>query len=135
MYYSPEKEAETATPEETILEIAEVEKDWKGPQGSHQLQVTEWDITEILSSWTGIPVYQLTEEERELFGAQLGSILAYVEKLNELDTSQVEPTAHTAGLSIVFRQDAVRPSTPRREILANAPAKAYGCYLVPKILD
>ena len=76
----------------------------------------------------------LTEEERELFGAQLGSILAYVEKLNELDTSDVPPTAHVMGLSNVFRDDVVRPSTPRDAILSNAPARAYGCYLVPKVL-
>ena len=51
--------------QETILEIAESEKDWKIPYQSHQMQVTEHEITEILSSWTGIPVYQLTEEETE----------------------------------------------------------------------
>jgi aspartyl-tRNA(Asn)/glutamyl-tRNA(Gln) amidotransferase subunit C len=77
----------------------------------------------------------LTEEERELFGAQLASILAYMEKLNELDTSDVPPTAHVMGLRNVFRDDAERPSTAREQMLANAPAKAYGCYLVPKILD
>ncbi len=46
-----------------IDEITEREKDWKLPNGSHQIQVTEDEIAEILSSWTGIPVYQLTEEE------------------------------------------------------------------------
>ena len=49
--------------QEIILEIAQSEEDWKLPEQSHQLRVTEDDITEILSSWTGIPVYQLTEEE------------------------------------------------------------------------
>ncbi len=77
----------------------------------------------------------LSEEERRLFGAQLASILAYVEKLNELDTSGVEPTAHVMGLTNVFRDDAEAPSTPREAMLANAPAHACGCYLVPKILD
>jgi ATP-dependent Clp protease ATP-binding subunit ClpC len=51
--------------QETILEIAESEKDWKIPHQAHQLQVTEYEVTEILSAWTGIPVYQLTEEETE----------------------------------------------------------------------
>jgi len=51
--------------QEVILDIAESEKDWKVPHQSHQLQVTEEDITDILSSWTGIPVYQLTEAESE----------------------------------------------------------------------
>ena len=51
--------------QDIILDIAESEKDWKVPHQSHQLQVTEDDITDILSSWTGIPVYQLTEAESE----------------------------------------------------------------------
>jgi aspartyl-tRNA(Asn)/glutamyl-tRNA(Gln) amidotransferase subunit C len=76
----------------------------------------------------------LSEGERELFGAQLASILAYVEKLNELDTADVPPTTHVLGLHSVFRDDAERPSTPREAILANAPAQACGCYLVPKVL-
>ncbi len=48
---------------EIMEEMAQLEEDWKIPLGSHQLQVTEADIADILSSWTGIPVSQLTEEE------------------------------------------------------------------------
>ncbi|MBC7230816.1 MAG: ATP-dependent Clp protease ATP-binding subunit [Actinobacteria bacterium] len=48
---------------EIVEEMAQLEEDWKMPLGSHQLQVTEADIADILSSWTGIPVSQLTEEE------------------------------------------------------------------------
>ena len=77
----------------------------------------------------------LAEAERELFGSQLASILAYFEKLNELDTSDVPPTPHVMGLRNVFREDAVQESTARERMLANAPAKAHGCYLVPKIID
>jgi len=59
-----EKAAALRDKERAIIEeIAEREKDWKLPDGSHQIQVTEDHIAEILSSWTGIPVYQLTEEE------------------------------------------------------------------------
>ncbi len=77
----------------------------------------------------------LSEAERELFGSQLASVLAYFEKLAELDTSDVAPTAHVMGLRNVFRDDVERPSAPREAMLANAPAQACGCYLVPKILD
>ncbi len=77
----------------------------------------------------------LSEDERRVFGAQLASILAYVEKLNELDTAGVEPASGATGLCNVFREDAEAPSTPREAMLANAPARACGCYLVPKILD
>ncbi len=59
-----EKAAALRDKERAIIdEITAREKDWKMPDGSHQIQVTEEDIAEILSSWTGIPVYQLTEEE------------------------------------------------------------------------
>jgi aspartyl-tRNA(Asn)/glutamyl-tRNA(Gln) amidotransferase subunit C len=78
---------------------------------------------------------KLTDTERELFGSQLADVLTYVEKLNELDTDDVEPTAHVMGLHNVFRDDAVRPSPPRAVMLANAPQQACGCFLVPKILD
>ena len=78
---------------------------------------------------------ELTDDEREVFGAQLASILAYMEKLEELDTTDVAPTAHVMGLRNVFRDDVERASTAREQMLANAPAKAHGCYLVPKILD
>jgi aspartyl-tRNA(Asn)/glutamyl-tRNA(Gln) amidotransferase subunit C len=77
---------------------------------------------------------ELTDAERGLFGSQLASVLAYVEKLNELDTAAVEPMAHGMGLHNVFRDDVVQPSTPRAAMLANAPDQACGTYLVPRIL-
>lgn len=78
---------------------------------------------------------ELTDEERTLFGSQLAGVLDYVEKLNELNTETVPPTAHVMGLSNVFRDDVARPSPPREVMLANAPQQACGCFLVPKILD
>jgi aspartyl-tRNA(Asn)/glutamyl-tRNA(Gln) amidotransferase subunit C len=77
----------------------------------------------------------LTDAERQRFGAQLASVLAYFEKLDELDTAGVPPTVCVTGLRNVFRGDVERPSTPREAITANAPAEAYGCYLVPRIID
>lgn len=77
----------------------------------------------------------LTPEEEEKLGAQLGNILHYIEKLNELDVSQVEPTAHAVPMVNVTRPDEVRPSLPSDEALRNAPAKASGLFLVPKIVE
>lgn len=77
----------------------------------------------------------LTPEELQTFGAQLGQILAYMEKLNELDVAQVEPTAHAVPLTNVTRADEVRPSLSNEEALRNAPAKANGLFLVPKIVE
>ena len=78
---------------------------------------------------------ELSETERELFGSQLASVLAYVEKLEELDTADVPAMDCVMGLHNVFRDDVERPSAPRGAITANAPSRAHGCYLVPKIID
>lgn len=77
----------------------------------------------------------ISEEEKELFGAQLSKILEYIEKLNELDTSQVEPTSHVVALTNVMREDVSAPCLPREEALQNAPDKADGFYRVPRIIE
>ena len=78
---------------------------------------------------------RLTPDEEEKFGAQLGQLLGYIEKLNELDVSQVEPTAHAVPMINVTRPDEVRPSMTHEEALRNAPASANGLFLVPKIVE
>jgi aspartyl-tRNA(Asn)/glutamyl-tRNA(Gln) amidotransferase subunit C len=77
----------------------------------------------------------LSPEEVQRMAAQLGQILGYMEKLNELDVSHVEPTAHAVPLVNVMRPDEVRPSLPSGEALRNAPAKANGLFVVPKIVE
>jgi aspartyl-tRNA(Asn)/glutamyl-tRNA(Gln) amidotransferase subunit C len=77
----------------------------------------------------------LTPEEEQKLGAQLGDILGYIEKLKEVDVSQVEPTAHAFPLVNVTRADEVRPSMPHEDALLNAPAKANGLFMVPKIVE
>ena len=77
----------------------------------------------------------LTPDEEQKIGAQLGNILGYIEKLRELDVSGVEPTAHAMPLINVVRPDEIRPSLPTEEALRNAPAKANGLFLVPKIVE
>jgi aspartyl-tRNA(Asn)/glutamyl-tRNA(Gln) amidotransferase subunit C len=77
----------------------------------------------------------LTPDEQQKFGAQLSNILGYIAKLNELDVSQIQPTAHAVPLVNVFRPDEVRPSLPNDEALRNAPASANGLFMVPKIVE
>ena len=77
----------------------------------------------------------LSPAEEQKLGAQLGNILGYIEKLRELDVSQVEPTAHAVPLINVTRPDEIRPSLPTEEALRNAPAQANGLFLVPKIVE
>jgi aspartyl-tRNA(Asn)/glutamyl-tRNA(Gln) amidotransferase subunit C len=77
----------------------------------------------------------LTEQEVQEFTGQLGAILEYVEKMNELDTSNVEPLAHCLPISNVFRQDCVKNSLGTEKVLANAPERDGAFFKVPKILD
>ena len=65
---------------------------------------------------------------------QLGRILAYVEKLDELDTSGVVPTTHALAVTNAFRQDVVRPSLSPQEALANGPLVNGEAFVVPKVI-
>jgi aspartyl-tRNA(Asn)/glutamyl-tRNA(Gln) amidotransferase subunit C len=77
----------------------------------------------------------LTPEEEQKIGAQLGSVLGYIEKLKEVDVSGVEPTAHAFPMVNVMRQDEIQPSMPHEDALRNAPAQANGLFMVPKIVE
>ena len=77
----------------------------------------------------------LTPEEEKKFGAQLGSVLGYVEKLKEVDVSGIEPMAHAVPLVNVTRPDEVRPSMSNEAALRNAPAQANGLFMVPRIVE
>lgn len=77
----------------------------------------------------------LSEEEKDLFGPQLSAILGYMEKLNELDTKDIEPTSHVLSLNNVMRDDMPSPSIAREEALLNAPSCTDKFYRVPKIIE
>ena len=77
----------------------------------------------------------LTPDEEQKISAQLGNILGYIEKLKEVDVTGVEPTAHAFPLVNVTRPDEVRPSISNEDALRNAPAKANGLFMVPKIVE
>jgi aspartyl-tRNA(Asn)/glutamyl-tRNA(Gln) amidotransferase subunit C len=77
----------------------------------------------------------LTDEEKVRFGSQLESIISYMDKLNELDTKDVEPTSHIISMSNVVRDDLPEPSLPRDEALRNAPDSTSEFYRVPKIIE
>jgi len=77
----------------------------------------------------------LSEEEVKLFSEQLGGILQYVEKLNELDTSGVEPLAHVGAHVNVLRADQVRESLTPDEATSNAPDRDGPFFRVPKVVE
>ncbi len=76
----------------------------------------------------------LAPEEIEVFTRQLNDILAYVEKLQELDTTGVAPLAHVIPVSNVWREDAVREGLDRDKALENAPAREEGAFVVPRVI-
>ena len=70
----------------------------------------------------------------EKFAGQIGEILDYVDKLNEVDTAGVKPTSHAISLTNAFREDENRQHLDREKALANAPDKENGNFVVPKIV-
>ncbi|MFZ1082787.1 MAG: Asp-tRNA(Asn)/Glu-tRNA(Gln) amidotransferase subunit GatC [Candidatus Kryptoniota bacterium] len=78
---------------------------------------------------------EFNEDEKAKFTEQFNEILAFMEKLNELDTSKVEPLSHVIELRNVFREDVVKPSLPTEEALKNAPSKTEKFFKVPKVID
>ena len=78
---------------------------------------------------------KLTEAEVALFQGQLSEILEYAERLDELDTEQIQPTAGVLPLQYVMRSDVLSASFPRDSMLANAPAVQDGFVKVQVVLD
>ena len=77
----------------------------------------------------------LSDQEKELFREQLSSILEYAQRLQQLDTSAIPPTATVLPLENVMRDDQVRPSLPLADVLANAPNTEDGHFRVPVVLE
>lgn len=77
----------------------------------------------------------LTDEELERMRQQLDAILAYIDKLRELDVEGVEPTAHAVPLVNVMRDDELTPSLSQEAALANAPDRAGEFFRVPRIIE
>lgn len=78
---------------------------------------------------------ELADAEKEQFTGQLNAILKYAEKLNELDTDNVEPTSHVLNVTNVMREDVVKPSLPIEKVLQNAPDEEEGQIKVPAVLE
>jgi aspartyl-tRNA(Asn)/glutamyl-tRNA(Gln) amidotransferase subunit C len=78
---------------------------------------------------------ELSEEEMATFGNQLEQILTYMEQLNRLDTTGVEPTSHAIPIHNVFREDESRPSFPQEEVLSISPDQENGHFKVPRIIE
>ncbi|WP_302627048.1 Asp-tRNA(Asn)/Glu-tRNA(Gln) amidotransferase subunit GatC [uncultured Eubacterium sp.] len=78
---------------------------------------------------------ELSDEEKEKAKQDMGKMLDYIDKLNELDTSEVEPMSHVFPVNNVFREDIVTNGDDRENILKNAPEEREGAFVVPKTFD
>jgi len=77
---------------------------------------------------------EFTATEKETFTHQLNAILTYVEQLNKLDTTAVEPLSHVIDFQNVFREDIAKPGLTPSDALKNAPAKTEKFFKVPKVI-
>ena len=78
---------------------------------------------------------ELSREEKQAMTSQLRDVLRYVEKLNELDTEAVEPTAHILPVRNVARADTLRPSLDPKDVLRNAPRRTGELFQVPRVVE
>jgi len=78
---------------------------------------------------------ELSPQEKERAATELSQILDYFEKLNELDTSDVEPTDHVMPMQNVLRPDVSRPSLSPEAALQNAPEQAGNMFQVPRVVE
>lgn len=78
---------------------------------------------------------ELSEQELEHFTSQLNKILEYVNQLENVDVSKLEPTSHVLEMKNVYREDVVRKSLTACEVLKNAPNQENSLFKVPKIIE
>ena len=78
---------------------------------------------------------ELSREEKEEAKKDMGRMLDYIDKLNELDTSNVEPMSHVFSMNNVFRQDVVTNGDDRGDMLKNAPEQKEGAFKVPRTVE
>ena len=93
-------------------------------------------ISDETIEYVGILVkLELSEEEKEQAKSDMGRMLDYIDKLGELDTTDVEPMSHVFSVQNVFREDVVTNGDERERLLSNAPEEKDGMFVVPKTFE
>ena len=95
------------------------------------MKVTDQDIKTVAS----LSRLRIRPEETSEVTAQLDKFLTYVENLQAIDTTNIEPTTYALPMQNVFRADEVKPSLDRELALSNAPLKEDGYFKVPRVLE
>ena len=93
-------------------------------------------ITDETIEYVGILAkLELSEEEKEQAKSDMGRMLDYIDKLGELDTTDVEPMSHVFPVENVFREDVVTNGDERERLLSNAPQEKDGMFVVPRTFE
>jgi len=95
------------------------------------MQITD----EIITYVAALARLELSESEEKQTKKDLGDIISYINMLDELDTTGIEPMSHTFDIKNVFREDIVVPSADRDLLLSNAALKSEECFKVPKTVE
>ena len=95
------------------------------------MKVTENDV-KIVASLSRL---KISDAESVEVIAQLDKFLTYVENLQSVDTSKIEPTTYALPIQNIFREDKVKPSLNRELALSNAPVQDDGYFKVPRVLE
>jgi aspartyl-tRNA(Asn)/glutamyl-tRNA(Gln) amidotransferase subunit C len=101
------------------------------PLPENFMKITEVEVAHVAK----LARLELTNAEKATFTGQMDAILAYVEKLNELDTTGIIPTAHAVPMENAFREDEITHSIGIDKALANAPDRAENFFRVPKVIE
>ncbi len=94
------------------------------------MKITQKDVEHVAL----LSRLKLSEEDKDKYTQSLNAILEYMEILNRVDTSSIEPTAHVLPLKNVFREDEAGETLEKELVLANAPDRENGCFRVPRII-
>lgn len=78
---------------------------------------------------------ELSDEEKDKLTGHINRLLDNFDKLQELDTTDVEPTSHVIPVYNVFRKDECRPSLPVEDVIANGPQVDQNCFVVPRVVE
>jgi aspartyl-tRNA(Asn)/glutamyl-tRNA(Gln) amidotransferase subunit C len=97
----------------------------------HPMKITREQVRHVAA----LARLELSPEEEERIAGELEAILGYVDKLNELDVTNVAPTAHVFDVGAAFREDEVRNEPAVDGLLENAPDRWQGFFRVPKIIE
>jgi aspartyl-tRNA(Asn)/glutamyl-tRNA(Gln) amidotransferase subunit C len=94
------------------------------------MQITPDQVRHV----AGLARLELDDNHVERLARQLATILEYIDKLNEVDTQGVAATSHASALTNAFREDETHSHLPREDALSNAPQKADGSFVVPRVI-